>query len=37
VTFAAAAGVPLLAQWLWLDPLDVTRHGSTDAHRFVLQ
>jgi hypothetical protein len=37
VTFAAAAGIPLLAQWLWLDPADVTRHGSTGAHRFVLQ
>ena len=32
----AAAGTPLVGQWLWLDPTDPTRHGSTAGHRFFV-
>lgn len=30
-------GVPVFAQWLWLDPADPLRHGATSGHRFLVR
>jgi hypothetical protein len=31
------SGTPLFAQWLWLDPNNVTNHGSTAGQRFLVR
>jgi hypothetical protein len=33
----ATTGTPLFAQWLWVDPGDASRHGSTAGQRFLVR
>jgi hypothetical protein len=33
----AATGIPLYAQWLWVDPANPSRHGSTAGHRLLVR